>query len=454
MRHALLAALVIVGLASVTARGGVNTDVFAGDTPAELTLEAPLTELFDRSEKDPEASVKGQLTWRGSGSDQGVTLKDVEVSERGHTSRQSRECAFPKLKLDLTDSERTGSPLEGVDVLKLGTHCGDRADGELTPKYGRLANELAPQREALVYRILAAAGVPTLRARSARVTYVFEGTPREPLTRHALLLEDDDEAGKRVGASGDIDEKEFGSAREQFEPADTARLAFAEAMVGNFDWCLRMFMGDIYRCDERHPLWNVLAFTRPGQRELPVIYDFDLAGPVVGRHVWFGQVFDAAFVQPPSSVDVEVLSQLQRTRSLFDRALLDDTRAHFLHMREAIMATIARAAVDDRGRELARRYVGAFYAYIESDTRFYGPVVVDGGHDAFLDPEGTQPACPSYSTVPVGTAVSAPLEVRGDMTRVRLLDALWTWTGTNRCDRVHTQPIWIASSAIGTDYPR
>ena len=101
-------------------------------------------------------------------------------------------------------------------------------------------------------------------------------------------------------------------------------------MIGNFDWCLRMFGGDIYRCDERHPLWNVLAVTRSEGHALPLIYDFDLAGPVVGRHVWFKQVFDATYVQPPSNVRVEVLAQVQRTRSLFDRALLDETRAHFL----------------------------------------------------------------------------------------------------------------------------
>jgi hypothetical protein len=40
------------------------------------------------------------------------------------------------------------------------------------------------------------------------------------------------------------------------------------------------------------------------------------------------------------------------------------------------------------------------------------------------------------------------------MARVRILDALWQWTGDNRCDAIRTQPIWIASRAIGTVYPR
>jgi len=187
---------------------------------------------------------------------------------------------------------------------------------------------------------------------------------------------------------------------------------------------------------------------------LPIIYDFDLSGPVVGRHVWFPHVFDATYVQPPSGVQVEVPAQVQRTRSLFDRALLDDTRAHFLRARAALMQTIERAPVDDGGRTLARDYVEAFYDAIESDARFYTPVIVESGREAFLDAAGSQRACAPSGIIPIGTPVSAPLEVRGAMMRARLLDALWEWIGNNGCDAVHTQPVWVASGAVGSDYPR
>src|SRR5205085_10358629 len=147
------------------------------------------------------------------------------------------------------------------------------------------------------------------------------------------------------------------AARDQFDPRDTARLAFAQAMTGNFDWCLRMFAGDIYRCDERHPLWNILAFERNGQTALPLLYDFDLAGVVVGRHIWFDQVFSADAVQPPSAIRVEVEAQVQRTRSLFERAILDDTRRHFLTARPALLRRIEASGADDKGKALAREYL-------------------------------------------------------------------------------------------------
>jgi hypothetical protein len=215
-----------------------------------------------------------------------------------------------------------------------------------------------------------------------------------------------------------------------------------------------MFRGDIYRCDDRHPLWNVLAFTQPGGRATPLIYDFDLAGPVVGRHVWFKQVFDAAFVDPASTIQVEVQAQVQRTRSLFDRSVLDRTRAEFMQARGAVEATIERSSADATGKDLAHRYTTAFFDAIADDRSFYRPIVVEGGHPASLDPDGAQPACGQWSGVPAGTPVSAAIETRGSRSRVRILDALWQWTGSFKCDAIHTQPVWIDTAAIGTEYPR
>jgi hypothetical protein len=198
----------------------------------------------------------------------------------------------------------------------------------------------------------------------------------------------------------------------------------------------------------------VLAFERSGNRAVPLPYDFDLSGPVVGRHIWFRQVFTADYVAPPSAVAVEVQAQVQRTRSLFDRQLLDETRGYFLGVRQKVMSAIEAAAADPRGKALAREYVTAFYDAIENDSAFYGPVVLEGGHQAFLSPDESKPACGARSVVPAGTPVSAPLEVNGEYTRVRVLDALWEWTGDKRCDAVHRQPVWISSAAIGADYPR
>jgi hypothetical protein len=454
VRHATSTAF-LVGLLSVYAapvRAAV--DLLDGREVVALTLAAPFQDLFDHADDD-DYKVVGRLTYDDPASRRRVTLDGVTITLRGNTSRRTSECGFPKLKVAFDMVPRESTAVAGLAALKLGTHCDERSDADLTPKYGRLANERAPHREALVYDMLEAAGVPTLRARPARVTYIrTDIAPSEPLVRNAMLLEDDEDARTRLGAAGEIEEGAFTSALERFAVRDTARLAFAQALIGNFDWCLRFFPGDTYRCDDRRPLWNVLALVRNDRSVLPVMYDFDLAGPVVGRHVWFEQVFDASFAPSGSATDVEVLAQVQRTRSLFSRDILDATRRTFLDTRAAVYDVIRQAMVDPQGRAQAMRYADSFYSAIEDDTRFYLPVLAEEGVLPATGADGARPACPDAPPAPTGTPTSAPLERHGDMVRVRLLDALWHWTGSARCDAVHRQAVWVPSQAIGTEYPR
>jgi hypothetical protein len=230
---------------------------------------------------------------------------------------------------------------------------------------------------------------------------------------------------------------------------DVARLAFGEAMIGNFDWCLRMTPEDTYRCNDTTPLWNILWFTKADGSALPVMYDFDLAGMVTTRHTWFRKVFNPAFA--PSEPEVEVLSQVQRTRSLFPRQLLDATRREFVAHKGEAYAVLDQNTLDDEGRASAKAYLNAFFAAIEADEAFYRPVVTARGARIFADAAQSQPVCGTGS-IPPGTPVSEPLETSGQMAKVVILDALWHFD--EKCAIVRTAPIWIATTAIGTDYPR
>ena len=176
-----------------------------------LTLEAPLQELFAKGSEDEKFSVPGRVSYKDPSS--GVDVRrEATVSVRGHTSRRETECTFPKLKLTFKEG----------DELKIGTHCGESSDEALSPKYGRLANEKSPQREALVYRLLQAAEVPTLRVRPATVTYVDKG--QAPLTRKAFLVEDDGDARKRLQGTAEIPMEQFGDAKARGASADAARI--------------------------------------------------------------------------------------------------------------------------------------------------------------------------------------------------------------------------------------
>ena len=95
----------------------------------------------------------------------------------------------------------------------------------------------------------------------------------------------------------------------------------------------------------------------------------------------------------------------------------------------------------------------SFFEAIESDERYYAPVVVRPDARIYLDARRTQPACGDESIAPIGTLVGAPLETDGDMVKVAILDVQWQWAPPARCDAVHQGPVWIDRQAIGTDYP-
>jgi hypothetical protein len=429
-----------------------EAQLFTSAEPIELTLEAPLQQLFDKGVADDKFSVRGVLSYRDASTGSSVVVPDIDVSVRGHTSKRETECSFPKLKIKFDKAAPSRSIFGGLDGLRIGTHCGENPGEERTPKFGRLANEKSPLREAFVYRLLDAAGVTTLKARPARISYVDKATQAAPLVRNAMLLEDDDDVMKRLAGTGEITIERFTSARDQFAPSETAALAFAQALIANFDWCLRFHPEDTYRCNARQPLWNVMAVARGGGRAVPVIADFDLAGVVVGRHNWFEKVYNAGFVPSRSSVEIEVISQVQHTRSLFSRAQLDETRRHFLERKSALYDVLATVRLDPRGRELGQQHLDAFFKAIASDAAFYRPVVVKPDARVYLDATKSREACGAGDTVLPGTPIT---EIRrdGPMVEVTLLDARWHWAPPAECRAVKEGTVWIAADTIATEYP-
>jgi hypothetical protein len=239
-----------------------------------------------------------------------------------------------------------------------------------------------------------------------------------------------------------------------FAAEDASALAFAQALIGNFDWCVKFTPTDQYRCDARMKLWNVIAAETDGGKARPIMYDFDVSGMVTGSHRWFGDVFNATFAPSRSPREVEVIAQLQRTRSLFSRSRLDATRRRFAEKREAAYRALDDAPLDEGGRGRMREYLDAFYREIGTDANFYRPVVTrpDSRLRAESDPAAAA-VCTSRGSVPIGTPVSEPLETRGTMIRVIVLDALWHWAPPARCPAVQSGTPWIEADAIGRDYP-
>ena len=431
---------------------GGTPPVFASHSTVRFTLEAPFDELFAADDKDPGASVRGRLLYSAGGRD--VVVPDVSIGVRGNTSRKESECTFPKLKLRFDGHPPEDTLFAEVHAIKIGTHCGNAKSDTLT-RNGRLPNEKSAHREAFAYRLLDVLGIATLQARAARIEYrdTSRGVAARPaIERDAILLEDDDQARKRLGATRAIDEDEFTSARQAFTLRDTVDVAFGEAALGNFDWCLKFTPDDTYRCDARHPLWNILALEHPGGRTAALPYDFDTSGIVAGRHLWFRDIFNQRFLDTEAAV--EVASQLQRTRTLFVRGEIDEARKRFASRKSAVYEALEQADLDPEGVRHARSYLEPFFAAMSDDAAFYLPVVVRPNTQLFTDRAGARAACPNGGAAPIGTPVGPPISEEGGMMQAIALDALWHFTGKNKCPAILNGPVWIDAAAVSADYPR
>jgi hypothetical protein len=449
--------IVALGLATagVAARddGRSPTSLFSSHSVLHVRLEAPLHEIFATASSKTAHEVSGTLSYKDEATGREIVLERVGVSVRGNTSKTEAECAFPKLKLRFTPGGAVDSSLfRAMKEIKVGTHCGERPDSERTPK-GRLANDKAPHREAFVYRLLEIVGVPSLKARPAEITYVDSG---KTVVRKAMFVEDLDETKRRLGAERELPVAQFTNARDTFAAADGVNLAFAEALIGNFDWCLKWTANDTYRCDARDPLWNIAVLVRPQGRALPLIYDFDITGMVTGPHNWFPRVFNEGFLASRSRADIQAVAQVQHARSLFSRAELDSARRHFIGRRSAIDAALGEASLDPASHAIITSYIDGFFRAIETDAAFYRPVVTAPNVIAYLDAGRTKPACDV--PIAIGNPVAEPDENGGDktgpMVRANVLDALWQWDKNKQCDAARSGPVWLDGSSISADYPK
>ena len=450
-RRAMIVAVIPLALA-IGAPAVSTPALFSSSSLVTLQLKAPFAELIAAGRQSDDHSVVATLSQTNESGGTGATIENVRISLRGHTSRNESECAFPKLKLHFAAPPQ-GGVFGGVRSVKVGTHCGEAAGETLTPRFGRLPNEQSPWREAFVYRLLDTLAVPTLKARPARITYVYAEGGQPPLQRNAMLLEDDDDARARLGVDQEVEPSAFSNAEKEFKPEDTAQLTFAEALIGNFDWCLKFTANDAYRCDARRILWNVMALRGNG-RTFPLMYDFDVTGMVAGRHAWFGDVYNEAFSASKSQPEIEVLGQLQRTRALFTREVLDATRARFMERKADAYRALKEAPLDDTGRRRIQEYMDAFYNTIGSDAAFYRPVVVAPNTMPYKTADRSAGVCQDRGAVPIGTAVSDPIATQGSMIQVVLLDTQWNWATPVKCPEIHKGAVWIDKAAVSNEFPK
>lgn len=326
--------------------------IFSSDAVVELRFEGPFQAHFDLAfAGTPDGIIpphrekpyfEGELKM-------GAWELPVRLRVRGNSSLQ--ECPFPKLKFKVSSDDREGTPFFDAREVKIGTHCAEGGRGTV----GRLRDETATFREALAYEILAELEFTGPRVRRARIEYRDSSPAREGSTtgwefaREALILDDIEVVGERLGGRALSDEEVAALKDANFDAQLVANLELFHVLLGNWDHVLST---------NGVGLWNTDVIELADGRLLPVAGDFDLASWVTGEvrgsapHDYHPELGD---------VEREARYQVEQLRGRVPDTVFEAGRQLFEIHQPAIQSKVESALLDEPGRTNALRHVTSFY---------------------------------------------------------------------------------------------
>ncbi|WP_309662064.1 hypothetical protein [Sphingomonas sp.] len=302
--------------------------LFASSDVLHLTIRGPINQIARTAARqltsDATLSVPGAAP---------ETLA-IRLTPRGITRLRRDVCQFPPLRVSFSQSPAPDSIFAGQKQLKLVTHCQGAASFQqyLLLEYSvyLLYNQLTPA---------------SFRVRLVTIDYVDEAN-RPITTRFGFFLEEANDVGARNGWRRAVTGDRIPAAL--LSPADSARVAMFEYMIGNMDWSMRAGPVGEGCCH------NSRLFARAsGGGYVPVPYDFDYSG----------------LVNPPYAVSPSGGSVLRRqymgycafnAQALAAAGLLRAQRG-------PLLAVLGQAPLDEGVRRKAAAYLASFYNDIADD---------------------------------------------------------------------------------------
>jgi len=177
---------------------------------------------------------------------------DVQVETRGNFRRKRENCSFPPLRINLKKKQVKGTLFDGMDKLKLVTHC--RPNSNMFEQY--------VVEEYLIYRTFNILTDTSYRAKFLNVSYV-DNTNDKVTESIGFFIEPDNALEERLGMN-EVKQKYILPDQTRFDYV--SKLSVFEYMIGNTDWAVST-------------LHNIKLFS-PDTLKPPyaVPYDFDWSG--------------------------------------------------------------------------------------------------------------------------------------------------------------------------------
>lgn len=311
--------------------------LFKKDELLELTVVTNLKTLMkDRGEKPINHWAMIQYTTK---KEKPVSLK-IKVKVRGNFRKSPANCSFPPLLLDIPSKKDKNTIFERQNRLKLVTHC---------------QNEEYIFQEYLVYKVFNLLSDYSFKARLAKVTYVDSAGKKEPQTRYAFLLEDENFLAKRNRA------KLFKLKNTSMTRTDSlqmATVAVFEYLIGNTDWSVPY-------------LHNIRLLYTPDDRLMPVPYDFDHSG-----------IVEAKYARPPELLELSSVRERLYRGITYPPTLLQQVFDKFRQIKPQLYALYQENPALNPGYvKRTTRYLDDFYEVINDPKAVKKFFILGGGKD-------------------------------------------------------------------------
>jgi len=366
-----------------------KSPLFAADTLVQLEIKSDFVKIRKAADGGFMEQVEGKKDPKYYAP---MALKDLanpnrtfsgQDRARGNSSLTEGEAQFPKLKIEIADSEDLkGTLFEGAKNFRINTHVNTNPKAKYTPM-GRLNSEAVPWRENLAYQLAQTLGLPTPATRLARIHYIDVGSKKD-FTRNAMLIETDKKIGERLGAQ-QIDLATFSQDEKTgLDPLAAAIYLAFHKLIGNDDVALRVNEPTVAANNDRYrPLFNAMIFEYPNKKRIPVVYDLDFSTFVTG----FEQIQKNLYVNKNFKLLTHEESLFATRFSLLRQKLPQDALAKaiaFIKSRkDALYQTVKTASVDEDGRKNAQKHLDVFFSMV--DTVMGYNVIAEEGVQFYTD---------------------------------------------------------------------
>ena len=278
----------------------INTDIFASNEPARITLEFDLREFSKKKYEDE--YQKAILGFELAEADTVIT-KEVRIKARGNNRK--KRCFFPPIRLNINKSDIDNKFLEDTKKIKLVTHC---KNSIIYEKY--------ILKEYLVYKLYNVISPNSFRVRLTRVDYIDTGKKGKDVETWAFLIEPEGLLDERLDGQKIKNDR---LSQRFMQPKEAVRMTLFNYMVGNTD----------YSVTGRHNVKIMMPNDVTTTLGVPIPYDFDYAG-----------IVNATYAVPYEGLGLKSVKERYYLGNCANEAVIPEIIEEFNAKKEALLQVI------------------------------------------------------------------------------------------------------------------